>query len=199
MATRKTRNTKPETTATTTKPVTKPVTKPEPIDSVASVEAVLTEAGFTYKCSCHNSDPAKPDKFKTPYQVYAVAGPDANYAELLPFVVQQLRGCKPETRDYVLAMMQACYDGRDTLEVHRELTGHDGNEPFSHRVNEAWKRIQNDCKAGRNGVVHPVVFVMPAPRGTGRSNAASDESIDDAASKMSFARNHKTQHPSTQH
>jgi len=195
------------TKSSTTKPSTTPPTpesKPavlSPVRSVVELEALVTDCGFRWQCNCRNSTHGAPN-FKTPYMAYIVPTADADYNRLLPLFRRQIAGCSNEVATYAYSMLQATFDGADMLETHRQLTNHDGDEPYSHRVNEVWSRIQSNCKAGiqqpdKSRIVHPVLFVTSRPPSSGgrNGNDATDSQLAALESKLNF----KAQHPSTIH
>jgi len=132
------------------------------IRSAAAVEAILVECGFTYQNNCKAGS--------TPYQVYAVPGPEADYEAVLPLLRRQFEELSKCVGDYVLGRALQCAAGADELAWHiaqtqPELT----EEPYSHRVNAGWRQIQNACKQA--APPRPVVFIMSEPPGRGTRGA----------------------------
>jgi len=174
MSTRTAKKAAPKTTAKTTYELP---AEGYAIRRESEVEAILVQCGFTYQNNCK--------KGSTPYQVYAIPGPEADYEAVLPLLKRQfteLPGC---VGDYILGRaLQAAGDDREAeLEWHIQKTQPGlEEEPYSHRVNAGWRQIQNACKNAEP--LRPVVFVMNNPPKTG-SRGGRNKVTESQADQMS--------------
>jgi hypothetical protein len=146
-----------------------------PVRRESEVEAILVQCGFTYQNNCKAGS--------TPYQVYAVPGPEADYKAVLPLLKRQYLDLPKFVGEYVLGRALQVAAGNDELAWHITQTDPGRTEEFySHRVNTGWKKIQNALKAVEPR--RPVVFIMSDPPGRG-STGARNKVTEEMAEEMS--------------